>query len=267
MTAIEKVIQVAKNEIGYLEKATNSNLDSHTGNAGYNNWTKYARDLAQLGVYNGNKNGYHWCDVFVDWCFIKAFGLEMGMKLLCQPMGGLGAGCEFSMKYYKAKGQLKTEPKPGDQIFFSNDGWATSYHTGLVIDVRDGRVYTIEGNTSAASGVVANGGGVAPKSYPISYGRYGRPDYSLVEGMEFEEDDDMNVERFRELWLQMREGLQDNDSAQWSKEARDWAINSGLITGGNVTATGEPNYMWEDVLTREQMATILYRFAKMMGKV
>lgn len=45
MKAIEKVISLAKDEIGYLEKASNSNLDSKTGNAGYNNYTKYWRDI------------------------------------------------------------------------------------------------------------------------------------------------------------------------------------------------------------------------------
>ena len=39
--AIEKVILIAKNEIGYLEKKSNSQLDSKTANAGSNNYTKY----------------------------------------------------------------------------------------------------------------------------------------------------------------------------------------------------------------------------------
>jgi peptidoglycan hydrolase-like protein with peptidoglycan-binding domain len=41
-------------------------------------------------------------------------------------------------------------------------------------------VYTVEGNTSSAAGVVANGGAVAKKQYSLSYGRiagYGRPKY------------------------------------------------------------------------------------------
>ena len=41
-------------------------------------------------------------------------------------------------------------------------------------------VYTIEGNTSVASGVIANGGGVCRKKYSLSYNRiygYGRPEY------------------------------------------------------------------------------------------
>lgn len=55
MTPVERLIATARAEVGYLEKASNSQLDSKTGNAGYNNFTKYARDLDRLGVYNGPK--------------------------------------------------------------------------------------------------------------------------------------------------------------------------------------------------------------------
>ena len=36
----KQVIAIAEAEVGYLEKNSNSNLDSKTGNAGYNNYTK-----------------------------------------------------------------------------------------------------------------------------------------------------------------------------------------------------------------------------------
>ena len=186
MTPAERVIATARAEVGYIEKETNSQLDSPSANPGDGNWNKYARDLDALGiVYNGKKNGYAWCDIFTDWCFIYTFGLEVGMALLCQAEKGLGAGCTYSAQYYEAKGQFhKSNPKPGDQIFFTDDGGKTMYHTGLVVGVSNNRVYTIEGNTSSAAGVVPNGGCVRDKSYPLgaSYiGGYGRPDYSLVQ--------------------------------------------------------------------------------------
>ena len=68
---VENLLKIAEAEVGYLEKKTNSNLNDKTANAGYNNWTKYARDLNNAGYYNGNKNGYAWCDCFVDWCFLQ----------------------------------------------------------------------------------------------------------------------------------------------------------------------------------------------------
>lgn len=177
---VNKVIEIAKAEIGYLEKASNSNLDSKTLNAGNGNFTKYARDLDNIpGFYNGKKNGYAYCDIFVDWCFVNAYGVDDAKRLLCQPNKSLGAGCQYSMNYYKTKGQLKTTPKIGDQIFFF-DSTGVVNHTGLVYDVDRTYVYTIEGNTSSASGVVANGGGVFAKKYSLNYGRiagYGRPVY------------------------------------------------------------------------------------------
>ena len=176
-----KLLEVALAEVGYLEKASKSNLDSKTGNAGYNNWTKYARDLDALGYfYNGPKNGYAWCDVFVDWCFVQAFGPEAAMKLLQQPKKSYGAGCYYSAKYYKDKGQFYTNPKAGDQIFFWNSSKSSVAHTGLVYAVDASYVYTVEGNTSSTSGVVANGGGVFKKKYARNYSRiygYGRPNY------------------------------------------------------------------------------------------
>ena len=177
-----KVLEIALAEVGYLEKKTNKNLDSKTGNAGSNNYTKYARDLdAVSNFYNGKKNGYAWCDIFVDWVFIKAFGVETAKKLLCQPNKSYGAGCYYSARYYKNNGKFYTSnPKPGDQIFFWNSKKNDVAHTGLVYDVDNTYVYTVEGNTSGASGVVANGGGVCCKKYKLNYTRiygYGRPAY------------------------------------------------------------------------------------------
>ena len=80
------------------------------------------------------------------------------------------------------------------------------------------------------------------------------------------EDDDMDVKRFEELFLEMRKGLQDNDAGTYSNEARNWATSSGLIAGNGTEINGEPNCMWQDMMTREQFVTVLYRFAQLMGK-
>lgn len=177
-----KVIEIALGEVGYLEKKSNSNLDNKTVNAGYNNYTKYARDLdATPNFYNGKKNGYAWCDMFVDWVFVKAFGVETAKKLLGQPDKSYGAGCYYSARYYKNMGRFYTQnPQPGDQIFFWTSNKSDVAHTGLVYDVDRTYVYTVEGNTSGSSGVVANGGGVFCKKYKLNYNLiygYGRPAY------------------------------------------------------------------------------------------
>lgn len=181
---VSKLIKVAEKEVGYLEKATNAYLDNKTANAGYGNWNKYANffDKKYSNFYNGGKNGYDWCDIFVDWCFVNAFGFDEGRRLLCQPLYSTGAGCTYSAKFYKDKGQFhyrNETPKVGDQIFFGTDD---PYHTGLVYKVDSTFVYTIEGNTSSSSGVVANGGCVAKKQYYRTYSEiygYGRPKFDV----------------------------------------------------------------------------------------
>lgn len=87
------------------------------------------------------------------------------------------------------------------------------------------------------------------------------------EQLHIEEEDDMTIERFTELWHEMRETLQDNDSSEYSAAARKWAKDTGLIKGGDTLPDGEMNGMWEDLMTREQFITVLYRFAQLMGKV
>lgn len=87
------VIAIAKEEIGYLEKKSGSGLGDKTANVGSGNYTKYARDLDAIeGFYNGKKQGFPWCDVFVDWVLTQAFGAEKAKALLCQPDKSYGAG-------------------------------------------------------------------------------------------------------------------------------------------------------------------------------
>ena len=70
------------------------------------------------------------------------------MLLLCQPEKSAGAGCTYSLRYCKNKGQFHTcGPKPGDQIFFGTS-LDNSSHTGLVEKADGSKVYTIEGNSS-----------------------------------------------------------------------------------------------------------------------
>lgn len=181
----QKAIDIALSEVGYLEKATNSNLDDKTANAGSGNYTKYARDLAKYPYFNGSKQGAAWCAVFVAWCFVQAYGKDAALKLLCQPTkpaNNAGAGCKYMRQYFQSKGQLHTSPQPGDAIFFYNGDKSQIQHTGLVYKVDSSKVYTVEGNTSGASGVISNGGGVCTKSYSLSYARlagYGRPEYGV----------------------------------------------------------------------------------------
>ena len=173
--AVDLVLNLARSEVGYHEKASNSQLDDKDANAGTGNWTKYARDLDNLrNFYNTAKNGYMWCEVFYDWLFVKCFGPELGRQMLCQPLNSAGAGCLNSVQYYKQYGRWITgTPEPGDQIFFSYAPGEYS-HTGLVESVSGGVVTTIEGNTTDS---------VGRRSYAIgssTIAGYGRPRWELA---------------------------------------------------------------------------------------
>ena len=146
-----KLVEIAEAEIGYHEKASNSNLDSKTANNGNKNFTKYGRDLFNAGFFNGNKNGFDWCAQFPTWCVWKLTGKNKAKAEYILCVGGdLSAGCGFALKYYKAAGRFDKTPKVGDQIFFKynlNDASYTADHTGIVVRVTDSLIETIEGNT------------------------------------------------------------------------------------------------------------------------
>ncbi len=270
--AAERVIATARAEIGYREKASNQNLDSKTANAGGANYTKYARDLDVLGdVYNGRKNGYDWCDVFVDWCFITTFGEKIAVQMLYQPYKGCGAGCEWSRKYYAAKNQYFTKgPKPGDQIFFDWSGAKKAAgHTGIVVAVGGNTVTTVEGNTGN------NATQVLQKSYNVNSRYimgYGRPNWALAQitpaqpkptpSTPPKEDDEMlTYEQFKEYLNRYRKEVQSKPGSGWSEADRNWAVQNGLFQGGSDEAL-----MWQDTLTREQAAALFHREAERTGR-
>lgn len=166
--AIDALIVTARAEVGYLEKKSNSQLDDKTANAGYNNYTKYWRDV--YPQYQAQA----WCACFVSWCMMKTFGLETAKKLLKH----------WPYVYCPTLGNLFTKhanPQRGDIVIFYRGG--TFAHTGIVTKVEGDVFYTIEGNTSGGSDIVANGGGVCSKYYynsKLPGTKFCRPDYSLV---------------------------------------------------------------------------------------
>ena len=174
---VDKVINIALNEVGYLEKKSNAQLYDKTANAGSNNYTKYNKEMHD--IYPSVMNfPAAWCDAFVDWCFYQAYGVANAKALIG---GNFDDYTPNSANLYKKKNAWYTsDPQIGDQIFFKNT--QRICHTGLVYDVDDTYVYTVEGNTSSAAGMVANGGCVRKKKYRLSYSSiagYGRPKYDM----------------------------------------------------------------------------------------
>ena len=178
-----KVLDIAVAEVGYVGKSTADKLDDkRAGTKG--NYTKYARELdAIANFYNGKKQGFDFCDVFVDWCFVKAFGAEAAKKLLNQPERSYGAGCGWSKSYFEAAGRFYKTPQVGDQIFFGTS--KSCYHTGLVYRIDGNKIYTIEGNAAPDLTVESDGHMVCLRLYKATDSRilgYGRPDWAGAGG-------------------------------------------------------------------------------------
>lgn len=183
MIAVEKLLSIAEAEVGYCEKsitAVKQNptvLDEKVAGAGADNYTKYSRDLIKW-IGSPYAQGVAWCDMFVDYCFIASFGIQVAKEMI----GGWSAYTPTSAQHYMNMKCWHNTPKVGDQIFFKNS--TRICHTGIVYKIDGTRVYTIEGNTSTNTGLVVNGGCVAKKSYSLTYSKiagYGRPKYEIAE--------------------------------------------------------------------------------------
>lgn len=166
---MKRLIDTAYKYLGYKEKPQNI--------------TEFAAYFEGTDFYNGSKGdgkswGCAWCDIFVDFCFCTAYGMDIGRKMLYQPKKSAGAGCKFSAGYFRNVGKFikygEGLPQVGDQIFFGKYG--NESHTGIVVNVTDKKVFTIEGNSNDM---------VQEKSYSLTaktskISGYGRPDWSLV---------------------------------------------------------------------------------------
>ncbi|MBD7910802.1 FG-GAP-like repeat-containing protein [Clostridium cibarium] len=141
---VEKLLNVARNEIGYHEIG--------------NNWTKY-------GAWYPMQN-QPWCAMFVSWCANQA-GISTDIipkHALCQT----GANWFMNRGLWNYRGSYT--PKPGDIIYFYYSGAIN--HVGIVESVSDSYVQTIEGNTSDQ---------VARRTYSFGDSRiagYGSPQYT-----------------------------------------------------------------------------------------
>ena len=182
---VRKLISQACAWTGYLEKASNKELDCFKANAGSNNYTCFARDYRMHT--RQNLQGQPWCAMYVSEVFVQVFGLDIAKKMLG---GNLYHYCPTGVEQFQKAGRWSKEPEPGAVVFFTNGQRA--YHTGIVTEVTASRIKTVEGNTSGASGVIPNGGGVCQKSYARNYSKilgYGLPDWSLANKSGWHQED------------------------------------------------------------------------------
>lgn len=198
MTAQDRLVDVALGEVGYLEKSKSAYIANPAviwfklDGAGYDNITKYAYELDQIDWYANYVQYAPWCSTFVDFVFIKTLGEPQAAKI--KNHGIYDALVDEAIEQYKAIGRWYHTPERGDQVFFSKANGIDPAHTGIVVDVDDEYVHTVEGNTNSQDGhVESNGGGVFRKKYRLNYYRllgFGRPLW---------EDDDMDVNGLLEV--------------------------------------------------------------------
>lgn len=178
--SVQPIINWAENERNYTEKDSLTDLDDKTKNAGDDNYTKYSQEVDALGVFSTQVQGQPWCATWVTDGFINTYGVDKGLDMLCQPSKNSNAACcGDAAEYYQKAGRWYTSPQVGDQVFFKTTKYQYA-HTGIVTEITDTEVTTIEGNTSSEKGVISNGGAVTKKHYPVGYSGFkgfGRPKY------------------------------------------------------------------------------------------
>ena len=135
-------------------RAAASLVGVRSGSTAHHQLVKDYNSVHPLPVGYTVKNSDDWCDVFVTTVFQRE-----GLSHLI----GRECGVERHIQIFKRLGIWNEDgastPKAGDIITFnwdqnhqSNDGWAD--HIGIVESVRDGMIYTIEGNSGHDVGTV-----------------------------------------------------------------------------------------------------------------
>ena len=128
MTQVERLLSIARAEIGVAEDPIGSN------NVKYNT-AYYGREVSG--------DAYPWCMVFVWWCFWQA-----GLSDLFYG-GGMTASCTTLMRWAQREGRFfMGDYKAGDVFLYQFDEDSAADHTGIYTGQVDGRgrYLVIEGN-------------------------------------------------------------------------------------------------------------------------
>lgn len=178
------VVLVALSQLGYHEG--DSDADMHGNNmSGDRDFVEYNRLYGKLDNSQGNgvSYGYYWCCAFATWC-VKTAGVSNSVVKT-------EVSCARLIKWMNEKSNAAvyhpcTEnytPKTGDLIFFNNtlnDDKTKSSHIGIVMYVKGGHVYTVEGNTDNSANKTL-GDRVCVKDYALNNNYivgYGEPAYT-----------------------------------------------------------------------------------------
>lgn len=170
--------------------------------------------------------GQPWCAMFVAWVFDKA-GVDLPAHT---------ASCGDLMSAAQAEGCWVTENyRPGDVAIYDFPGGAKTDHCGIIEKVYIDHIEAIEGNTGIGND--SNGGEVMRRSRSAStiVGAV-RPEYK-------------------------KEITMDNTPSPAHKEGVEWCKDKGILLGAE-----NGDLMLSEPVTRQQMCTFLYRFAKTIGQ-
>lgn len=208
MAMAKDILDVARSFIGVKESPPYSN------NVIFN--THY---------YGGEVSGsaYPWCCAFVWDVFRIAGASDLFYG------GGKTAGCTTLMNYYKNQGQIVTDYKPGDLVFYQFDDDAYSEHIGIIESVGDNSIVAIEGNTSDG-GSQSDGGEVLRKTRSKSLiMAVARPKYEE----EKEEEEEMTYEDFVKFMEKYEAERSAKPEPQWSIDEGAWkrATEAGVVNG------------------------------------
>ncbi|HEX3077615.1 MAG TPA: peptidoglycan-binding protein [Lachnospiraceae bacterium] len=182
MSQVEKLIKIAEEEVGYLEKASNENLDSKTANAGKSNYTKYGK---WIGC-----NGQPWCHSFVSWCANQA-GIPSS---IIPKTAGTHYGANWFKKNAKFIAPSKSNPPRRGDLMYHDSGKGQG-HVGIVVAYNGGdSVETIEGNTNNSGS--REGTIVTHKTRKFSYiWGFGRPKYTDESSSDSEQENDTDTKK------------------------------------------------------------------------
>ena len=181
---IDRIVKLAQDEIGYLEKAKSDYslygpdcLYPKTQFAGADNYTKYSYEL-RAALPGSHAQGQPWCMSFICWIFYTVAGLKLADELLCGMLRSASTMDTKNAMMAAGRGVPLNTAKAGDIVFRSRSGGG---HVGLVVGrTSEGKIITIEGNTSATDASAWNGGAVA-RHVGGSWEWCCRPDWSLCE--------------------------------------------------------------------------------------
>lgn len=143
--SLNKVIDIARGDLGYTESPPGSNM------------TKYGEAYGM--------NGVPWC-VEALWFWFNSAGERMAFF-----GGGKTASCGMLLRWYREQGLTVPiqQARKGDIAIYNFSGTQEPQHCGLITDVKMAistiaSLSSIEGNTTITGGSEDNGGVVAEKT-------------------------------------------------------------------------------------------------------